>query len=533
VQGLRNVPILLLLLALTVLVYLPVLGLEFVNYDDTVYVTENPRVSRGLTWEGFVWSLGAFENGNWHPVTLLSHMLDVRLFGLRPAGHHLVSLALHVVNALLLYSLLAWTTSRPWPSALVAALFAVHPLNLQTVAWVAERKSLLSTAFWLLALLAHARRRERPAWRWSVAVTVCAALALASKPMAVMLPLTLFLFDLWPLGTEPVGPGSRLLRYVRELAPVVALAGLCGILTLEAQHAARALQTVDSYPWSVRLGNAAVAYVWYLGKLLWPSGLAVFYPHPGATLPTTTVVASAGILLVLATAVVWKGRTVPFLGAGFWWYAGTLLPVAGIVQVGSQACADRYAYVPLVGIFIVLAWTAAKAVESSRPAARTALAVAFACWVVGLSLTTRAQIPFWQDSVSLFQRAVDVVPENALAHNNLGMAFVERNRITEAAEQFRLAVDLAPWDTDARSNLGNALRALGRPRDALVEYHEALDQKPDDPTIHYNLATALLDLGRLDEATGHLIEAVRIDPDYQKARRLLGTLQERRAPAGP
>jgi len=520
------------LLGLTLFVYSPALELEFVSYDDTVYVTENARVQQGLSAENLAWSLGAFENGNWHPLTLLSHMLDVQVFGLKPAGHHGMNLALHAVNVGLLYFLLAWTTSRPWPSALVAALFAVHPLNVQTVAWIAERKNLLSTAFWLLALLAHARRRERPGWRWSGAVVVLAAAALASKPMAVTLPLTLFLLDFWPLETEPPGRGPRALRYGRELTPLVALAGLCGILTLQAQHAARALQTVDSYPWSVRLANATVAYVWYLGKLLWPSELAVFYPHPGPTLPAAQVVISAGLLLVLTAAVLWKGRAIRFLGAGFWWYVVTLLPVAGIVQVGSQAYADRYAYVPLVGIFIVLAWSAAKAVESSPPAARRALAVVCAVWVVSLSLVTRAQIPFWHDSVSLFQRAVDVVPDNAVAHNNLGMAFVERNRIPEAAEQFRSAVDLSPWDTDARSNLGNALRALGRPRDALAQYQKALDQKPDDPTIHYNMATALVDLGRVDEATEHLEEAVRLGPGYGKARQLLRTLAERRAPTG-
>jgi len=529
----RNGPIALALIALTVLVYLPVRGLEFVNYDDPAYVTENPRAARGLTWEGAADALTAFENGNWHPVTLLSHMLDVQLFGFRPAGHHLVNLALHLLNVLLLYALLAWTTSRAWPSAGVAALFAVHPLNVQTVAWVAERKSLLSTAFWLLALLAHARWRERPGWKWSLAVLALAALALASKPMAVTLPLTLYLLDVWPLQTEPPGTGPKVFRYVRELAPIVALAAICGALTLHAQQAAHALQSVASYPWSVRLGNAVVAYVWYLGKLVWPAGLAVFYPHPGTTLAAATVAASAGILAVLAAVVLWKGSAAPFLRTGFWWYAGTLFPVAGIVQVGSQAYADRYAYVPLLGIFILLTWSAARALENGRPAARRGMALAFVCWVAALALATRAQIPYWRDSLSLFERAVEVVPDSAVAHNNLGMALVERSRIAEAAEHFRVAVASAPWDTDARSNLGNALRVLGKPREALVEYREALNRRPDDPTIHYNLATALIDLGRVDEAGDHLREALRLDPGYRKAALLMRSLPAARPPLRP
>jgi len=509
---------------LTIAVYAPVRNFKFVNYDDDVYVTGNPQIGQGLTQGNVAWSVTAFVNGNWHPLTLVSHMLDVQAFGLDPAGHHGMNLALHVGNVLLLFWLLAGTTLRPWSSALVAALFAVHPLNVQTVAWISERKSLVSTGFWLLALLAHVGYRRRPSGAKYLLVVVCATLALAAKPMAVTVPLTLVLIDFWPLAMRPKGSGSLWLRYVRELGPVLALAGACGVLTLLAQHAASAIQSVTTFPLPVRLGNALVSYAWYLKAMVWPSGLAAFYPHPMASLGVAEIAASVLVLVVICAAVVAKGRAFPALAVGWWWYAGTLLPVAGIVQVGSQAYADRYAYVPLIGIFVVVAWSAVRLTESRPALWRRALGFAGVAWIAALSLATRAQLPYWHDSVSLFQRAIDVVPDNALAQNNLGMALVEEHKIAEALEHFQKAVAIAPLDTDARSNLGNALRSLSRPAEAVIAYEAALSQSPNDASIHYNFATALVDLGRADEAVAHLDDAVRLDPAYAKARFLLGVL---------
>ena len=512
------------LAALTIAVYAPVRDFAFLNYDDNVYVVDNAHIGQGVTRENVVWSFSAFENGNWHPLTLLSHMLDVQFFGLDPGRHHVVNLALHVVNVLLLYGLLAGTTLRPWPSAFVAALFAVHPLNVQTVAWISERKSLLSTAFWLLALLAFVAYRRSPDYRKYLLLLALAALALAAKPMAVTLPLTLVLLDVWPLATPWNGPRSALRRYLRELSPIVAAALACGVLTLLAQRAASALQTVTSYSWPIRLGSALVAYAWYLEAMIRPAGLAAFYPHPMATLASAEIVISALVLAVICAVVVATGRAFPPLAMGWWWYVGTLLPVIGIVQVGSQAYADRYAYVPLVGIFVVVVWSAARLTEGKPAIWRRAVAVAGVAVIAALSLAARAELPYWHDSVSLWERAIEVVPDNALAHNNLGMALVEQDRMSEALGHFQSAVTFAPGDTDARSNLGNALRALKRPAEAVVAYDKALEQSPNDATTHYNLATALVDLARLDEAINHLREAVRLDPAYTKARLLLGAL---------
>jgi hypothetical protein len=485
------------LAALTLAVYAPVSGFAFLNYDDNVYVVDNARVSQGLTAGNAAWSLTAFENGNWHPLTLLSHMLDVQLFGL---------------------GLLVESTAQPWLSALVAALFAVHPLNVQTVAWISERKSLLSTAFWLLALIAYARDRRNPDVKTRALVVALSAMALASKPMAVSIPLTFVLFDMWPLRVRGMS---------RVLVPVTALAAVCGVLTVLAQRAADAIQPAASYPLPMRLANAAVSYAWYLKKTIWPSGLAAFYPHPLSGLAPAEVAASVAVLVVIAGAIVARGRAFRPLSMGFWWYAGTLLPVAGIIQVGSQARADRYAYVPLIGIFVAIVWSVAAAAGAKPRFWKTLAAIAAASWIGGLSLVTRAQLPYWHDSVSLFQRAIDVVPDNPLAHNNLGMALVENGRLADALPHFQTAVELAPDDTDARSNLGNALRTLGRPADAVLEYRKALDQSPADPTIHYNLATALLDLGRTSEAVAQLEEAVRLNPSYAKAKALLERIEAR------
>jgi tetratricopeptide (TPR) repeat protein len=508
------------LAALTIGVYAPVRTFEFVNYDDDLYVVDNPHVAQGMSGDNVVWSLSAFENGNWHPLTLLSHMLDVQVFGLDPAGHHAVNIAFHVVNALLLFWLLAGTSEQPWPSAFVAALFAVHPLNIQTVAWVSERKSLLSTVFWLLTLLVYARYRRTGDRKRYVLLLLLAVLALAAKPMAVTLPLTIVLLDFWPLGTRPVGRPAALRRGL-ELAPLLALSVACGVLTLFAQRAANALQSVETYSWPVRLGNALVSYAWYIKAMVWPAGLAVFYPHPMTALTLAAILPSALVLVVACAVVIAKGRALPPAAMGWWWYVGTLVPVIGIVQVGAQAHADRYAYVPLVGIFIVVVWSAVRWSERRPVVWRRTLAVAGVAWIATLSVLTRAQLAYWHDSVSLFQHAIDVVPDNALAHNNLGMALVERNRMETALEQFETAVEIAPLDTDARSNLGNALRALDRPAEAVAEYEQALRQSPSDATIHYNLATALVDLGRLDEAATHLREAVRLDPGHQRAGELL------------
>ncbi len=519
------------LVVLTLAVYAPVFEFEFLNYDDPSYVVDEPHVNTGLTLDNVRWSLTAYANANWHPLTMLSHMLDVTLFGIDSRAHHGVSLVLHAANVVLLFWLLTLATSQIWPSAFVAALFAVHPLNVQTVAWIAERKSVLSTAFWLLALLAHFSYRRSGSRSSRVSGIVFAGLALASKPMAVTLPLTLVLFDFWPLAAEPAGRGSKTARYARELAPVVALSFACGLLTLAAQHAGQAIQPLAAISFPDRVGNGVVAYVWYLKTMVWPAGLAVFYPHPMGTITASAVAVSAVVLAAVSALAFAMRRKVPALTMGWCWYVGTLLPVAGFIQVGSQAYADRYAYVPLIGIFIALAWSAVYVLGRAPAAWRAVAAIGGAASIAALALATRHELPYWHDTIALFTHATQVVPNNSLAENNLGMALVGRHDVAAALPHFENAVLSAPWDSDARANLGNALRALGRPAEAVDAYVKALEISPDDATTHFNLATALIDIGRTTEAASHLREAVRLNPDYLKARFLLAEVLYRQGDA--
>lgn len=511
------------LAALTIGVYAPARSFEFLNYDDNLYVVDNAHVQQGLGRDGIVWASRAFVNGNWHPVTMLSHMLDVSLFGHRASGPHVMNVVLHLANVLLLFWLLVSTTQQAWPSAFVAALFAVHPLNVQTVAWIAERKSLLSTAFWLLALITYASYRQTERRKGYLAAIVLAALALASKPMAVTLPLTLLLIDFWPLNRWPAGERPKLEATLREMLPFVAVSAACGVVTLFAQRAVHAVQGVATFTLPVRIGNALVAYAWYVRKAFWPSGLAAFYPHPTTGLSGLKVAGAAFVLVTIGAAVVAVGRRLPPLTMGWWWYVVTLLPVAGLIQVGSQSYADRYAYVPLIGMFIAIVWSAVRFCESRAAPWSRGLAIVGAVYIAAFAVAARGDLRHWHDSVALFERAIEVVPENALAENNLGMALVEQNEMDKALPHFQRAVELAPWDTDARSNFGSALRAVGRPADALLAYEKARLQAPRDASIPYNEAVALIDLGQIATALERLKDAIRLDPAYVKAHYLLGT----------
>lgn len=488
---------------LALALYYPALRYEFVNYDDNRYVTDNATVQRGVTAANLAWSLTAYVNSNWHPITLISHMLDVQLFGLNSAGHHGSSIVLHMLNTVLLFLALRAVSGERWCSACVAALFAAHPLNIQSVVWISERKNLLSTLFWMLAIIAHVRSRQRESAARSALVLLLLALALASKPMAVTLPLTLILIDYWI-------DGRWIVRWKMLAAQAVMVAA--GIaLTLDAQADAHAISSLAAFSWLDRLTGAIVGYAWYPFKLFWPLELAIFYPHPKGSISLAVVLVSL-TGLVAVSIVVWRHRQQRRWALFGWlWYLVTLFPVSGVVQVGAQAYADRYAYIPLIGLFVILVWWL-------PPRFRLAIS---GVAVVLLSIALRSELPYWNNSLTLFERASSVVSGNWLAHNNLGMALVANNQMPQAEEQFRLAVEAAPWDKGARSNWGNALRALGRPAEAEPQYRAALELDPDDATAHYNLATALIDLGKLDEAATHLRRAIELQADYLPARRSL------------
>ena len=494
----------------TLLLFVPVLDFRFVNYDDPVYVYENAEVRQGLNGETLAWAWTTGAAANWHPLTWMSHLLDVSVYGVRARGHHATSAALHALNAALLFALLDRATRRRGRSAVVALLFATHPLHVQSVAWVAERKDVLSTLFWFAATWAYVRHAEAPSVRrWGV-VTGLYALGLTAKPMLVTLPFALALLDLWPLSRweRADAAGRRLL--ILEKVPWVALAVASSVVTYLVQRAGRAVGGIEQYPLSARLGNAVLAYGAYLRRTVWPSDLAIFYPHPGTHVVWDQVAAWALVLLAASAGVVWLRRRFPWLLVGWFWFVGTLVPTLGLVQVGEQAMADRYSYVPLVGIFLLAVWGIAELVPIQ--AARIALAGAA---LIACSVATRTrELPAWRDSAALWERALEVTEGNYTAMLNLAALRIEQSRLKDAAALLEEAVRLRPDNPMIRSNLGLVLTHLGRNDEAAVHYQRALALEPNYPEAHSNLGYWLATKGRRDEAIAHWQEAIRLAPDY-------------------
>jgi Flp pilus assembly protein TadD len=506
------------LIVLNVAIYAPVAHHEFVTWDDPQYIINNPHISHGLTWQDISWALSSGYASNWHPLTWWSHMLDVQLFGLNAGPHHLTNMLLHIANTLLLLAVLHQMTGALGRSAFVAALFAVHPLHVESVAWIAERKDVLSTLFWMLTLLAYVRYVRQPRVTRYLAVFALLALGLMAKPMLVTLPFVLLLLDVWPL--KRIGPqtdATEVVRLLREKLPLLVLAGASGLITVLVQRKGGAVAPVDALPLTFRLQNALVSYVAYVGKMLWPVHLAAVYPYP-RSIPTAWVAASAIALIAASVAALRAARRRPYLAVGWFWYLGTLVPVIGLVQVGSQAMADRYTYIPLVGLFLVVAWGVPDLLDR-WPAGRRALPIAAAFVILGCLVTARVQVQYWRDSQALWQHAVDVTTDNFIAQDGLGVAFATQGRGKEAIAHFAEAVRANPNYPYAHNNLGIELRKQRRLEEAVVQEAEAVRLKPDFAEGHNSLGNALADEGRLDEAVSHYAEAVRLKPDYIDAHR--------------
>ena len=478
---------------------------QFVAYDDGVYVAANPHVRDGLTAGSIAWAFVATENSNWHPVTWISHMLDVQLFGLDAGKHHRTSLLLHAANVVLLFLLLVRMTGALWRPALAAGLFAVHPLHVESVAWVAERKDVLSTTFWLLTIGAWLRWLDSRSVPRYVIVVVIFALGLMTKPMLVTLPFTLLLFDFWPLGR------AGLPDLLKEKAPLFAIAAASCAATVGAQRAGGALQTLERFPLSERLANALVSYAAYLGKVVWPSSLAVFYPYPHLGRGFPIVLASALGLVAVTVVALRAARSAPYAAFGWLWYLGTLVPVIGLVQVGEQAMADRYTYVPLIGIFVAIAWGAG-ALADRWPVARPIVATAAACSIAACLAVTTNQVRTWKSSESLFTHALAVTQENWMAHNNLGGVLSDQGRLDGAVGHFGEVVRIRPEFAEGHYNLALALDRSDRPQEAIAQYQEAIRLNPSYAPAHYNFANVLLHAGRLPEAIEHYEASLRLHP---------------------
>lgn len=510
------------LAAITFLLYVPVLHHPFIGFDDPGYVTENPRVTGGLTLDAVRWAMTAGYFANWHPLTWISHMLDVQLFGMNAGGHHATNLILHVADTLLLYGVLFRMTGTAGRSAVVAALFAVHPTHVESVAWVAERKDVLSTLFWMLTLWAYLAYTRRPEWRRYTLVLVSYTLGLMSKPMLVTLPCVLLLLDYWPLRRATLDKASigAWRRLVLEKLPLLALAAASSVITYVVQRDSGAVESLVRLPMSVRLANAVVAYWRYIEKLAWPSDLALLYPY-AKTLWVGTVLVALTALVAVSVLVVRSARTRPYLIVGWLWFLGTLVPVIGIVQVGKQPMADRYTYVPSIGLFVLVAWGSAELLDRIRAPRVIGTGLSLAAVAI-LALVARRQIDYWSSGPELWEHTIAVTSENYLAENNLGFDLARENKNTEAIPHYEAAIRLAPRFVGGHTNLALAWVAVGRDDRAVDQFQEALNIEPGNYIVHAHLGFALSRLGRLDEAISQFSEAIRGKSDYVEAHNGLG-----------
>jgi tetratricopeptide (TPR) repeat protein len=505
----------------TLVLYSPTLHNGFINYDDPAYVTANAHVRQGLSWSNIRWAFTATVEANWHPLTWISHMADVQFFGLNPAGHHGVSVLLHAINVLLLFFLLNRATGYTLRSAVVAALFAVHPLNVESVAWVAERKSLLCMLFFLLALWAYGWYVRKPGVGRYLSVALLFALGLMAKPMVITLPFILLLLDYWPL--QRISKTSRLFA---EKIPLFVMSAASALITVFAQHTGGALGITAALPLKFRTTNAICSYLGYVGKGIWPSHLAVFYPHPENSLAMWKVLVAAVVLSAI-TALVWRFRRKKYLLVGWLWYLGTMVPVIGIVQVGRQAMADRYAYIPFIGLFVIAVWLVADLFEFVRVSRVAAIAITLAI-LSGYAAASYIQIGYWGNSITLFAHALQVTTDNGIAEDNLGAALMDAGRPDLAFSHFEAAVRLVPQLSTPHYNLATVLHRQNQLDAAMHEYQLALAYTTD-PTeaaqAHNNLGVLLTQKNQPTVAIAEFSAAIIANPDKQNSYLGRGSLE--------
>jgi len=518
----------------TLALYNPVNRHPFVNYDDDRYITENLHVHNGLTWRTITWAFTATEQGNWHPLTWLSHALDYQLFHQNPAGHHFTSLLIHAANAVLLFLFLMYATRRLGPSLFVAALFALHPINVESVAWVAERKNVLCTFFFFATLIAYCWYARQPDWRRYLVFAGLFVLGLMSKPMVITLPFVLLLLDYWPLGRIRGGhadaTAAPLSKLVVEKLPLIALSAASAVITMQAQRAGGAMRSTAQFSLAVRLENAVMAYAMYLWKMIWPSHLSPIYPHPGDSLAGWQVGTSALVLLAV-TAVALKFRARRYLLTGWLWFLGTLVPVIGLVQVGDQAMADRYAYIPLVGIFIMIAWRIADLADSKQ-IGLVVRVIPAACVLLALSFATNRQLGYWSSNYDLWTHAVAVTGRNFIAQDNLGGALLWLGKTDEAYLHFQAAAEINPLDPMSRSNLGAYLQEHGHMAEAIEKYNRVITLTSDPGLLaatYANLGAAYRKLGEDEKARTSYDQALQLNPNQYNVYLGLGELLEKQS----
>lgn len=485
---------------------------DFVDYDDRIYVGDNHHVRYGFSWDGFKWAFTSLDDSNWFPLTRLSHMLDCQLFGLDAGLQHWTNILLHAIGTLLLFAILKRMTGGRWPSAFVAFAFALHPLHVESVAWIAERKDVLSALFWFLTIWAYLNYVDRPSTARYLGVVATFVCGLMSKPMIVTMPFALLLLDYWPLGRLKA-------RAVWEKLPLIALSMAASAVTFFAQNQGQAVAQLARFPLGLRVENAIISYSIYLEKFFWPSRLAVFYPYPGA-FPAWQWILAALVLAAITAAVFTERDRRPYLIVGWLWFLGTLLPVIGLVQVGVQARADRYTYVPMIGISIMIAWLSWEMFAGDR--FRGLIVVCGAAAAVIWCVLTWKNLENWQNTETLFTHALQVTDGNFVAYNNLGTVLRREGRFSDAVLDFQSAVNLQPQSPEAQDNLGEALITAGRIDEAVPHLQEAIRLDPRYAKAHLDLGSALIPGGHAEEAAGEFAEALRLDPENRDAEYRLG-----------
>jgi len=505
-----TIVICLFLAALTWLVFGQTLRHDFINYDDPRYVYENTKITSGVSLSGIAWAFTHIHSMNWHPLTTISHMLDCQVYGLKPGGHHFTNVLLHIVAAILLFLALQEMTGTFWNSAFVAAVFAIHPLRVESVAWIAERKDVLSGVFFMLTLLAYVHYVRLPSIGRYLVVVFALACGLMSKPMLVTLPFVLLLLDHWPLDRIR----GRFWKRVAEKIPLLALSAVSSIGTLVAQKGA--VGWTEELPILERINNAIISYVLYIWQMVWPANLAVFYPHPENRLLPWEIISSL-LLLVCGTAIpIALRKQRPYLITGWLWYLGMLVPVIGLVQVGWQGRADRYTYLPQIGLYIAITWTVADLTAFWRRQ-RTILSTAAILTIGVLTWRARAQTWYWRDSETLFKHALAVTTNNDVAENNLGIVYLRQGNVDEAISLLQAAVDLRPDNSPAHENLAKALLQKGKVADALIHYQKLLELQPDNIEVHNIVGTALIQQRRIREGVEEWEKVLAIQPDNGNA----------------
>lgn len=558
----RELIICLLLFSAALGAYWQIKNHDFINYDDEMYVTENLQVKKGLTFEGVAWAFSAGYATNWHPITWLSHMLDCELYGLNPMGHHWTNVQIHIASTILLFLVFNWMTGALWQSSVVAALFALHPLHVESVAWVAERKDVLCAFFWILSIWAYARYIRLPVARRYLLLTFFFTLGLMAKPMMVTLPFVLLLLDFWPLYRfnskyfqfHPPGRHS-LIALVLEKVPLFGLSAVSSTITYYVQQGGGAVASLDVLPFKARFVNALISYLRYLGKMIWPRNLSVFYPYP--QWPVEYAVISGVLIICVSVAIVRAARKYPYLLTGWFWYLGTLFPVIGLIHAGSQSMADRYTYIPLMGMFILIAWGLADVSKPLR-SRNVVLALAAGVALCAMMVCTWFQVCHWQNTLTLFTHVLKVTRNNSVAyfslgygldkqgkldealsyymksleinpgyknaHNNIGFILARRGKTEAAIDHYQAELRLFPENADTHNNLANALSDQARLAKAAIHYRLALSINPEHANAHYNFGNLLLRQARFKDALAHSAEAIRINPNFAEAYNQIGVI---------